>query len=122
MRPIGRLCFGAIAALLLLGGCDAQDTGYVQIQLARPGPAGAPPLFLDGARLDFARAPHVVMQFRTGRISLKTSDSAWSPAICRVVVRKNRISVLSVAAAETPPRCLCQIRAAESTPAETVCT
>ena len=60
MRQGGRFCFGAKLAVLGLGGCDAQDTGYVQIQLARPGALGASPLFLDGARLDFSRGAAVV--------------------------------------------------------------
>lgn len=125
MRRIGWPCLGALATALSLAGCDAQDTGYVQVQLAqpaRPGGIGAAPLFLHGAKLDFSRGQAVVMQFRTGRVALKTSDSTWSPAICRIVVRKNRISVLSVAATENPPRCICQIRAPDSTPSESVCT
>jgi hypothetical protein len=121
MRRIGRFGFGGVAAMFALAGCDAQDTGYVQVQLSRPGLVGAAPLYLDGARLNFSRGAAVVMQFRTGRVSLKTSDSAWSAAICRIVVRKNRISVVSVTT-ETPPRCLCQIGAPDSTPIAPVCT
>jgi len=122
MRQSHGRCLGAVLAALFLGGCDAQDTGYVQVQLGRTGMFGPPALYLDGTKLDFSRGPNVVMRFRTGRVALKTSDSAFSPAICRIVVRKNRITVLSVAATENPPRCLCQIRAAGSTPTETVCT
>ena len=122
MRQTGGRRFGALLAVLCLGGCDVQETGYVQVQLGRAGFFGAPPLYLNGVKLDFSRGSMLVMRFRTGRISLKTSDSAWSPAICRIDVRNNRISVLSVAAAESPPRCICQIQAADSTPTETICT
>jgi hypothetical protein len=121
MRRFGWVWLAAVAAGLAPAGCDSQDTGYVQVVLPRTGAAAAPPLFLDGARLDFARGPAVVMQFRVGRVSLKTADSAWSPSICRAVVRKNRITVLNVAPAEIPPRCACQVRAPESTPTDPVC-
>lgn len=122
MRRRHRRCLAAVLTALALGGCDPQDAGYVQVQLGRTGIFRQPALFLDGTRLDFARGHSVVLRFRTGQVSLRTSRSAWGSAICRVVVRKNRITVLSVAATEDPPRCLCQIHAAESTPAETICT
>jgi len=125
MRRFGWVRLAAVAAGLAAAGCDSQDTGYVQVILPRTGAgigaAAAPPLFLDGARLDFSRVPAVVMQFRVGRVSLKLADSTWSPAICRAVVRKNRITVLNVAPAETPPRCACQVRAPESTPSDPIC-
>jgi hypothetical protein len=125
MRRFGWVWLAAMAAGLAAAGCDSQDTGYVQVILPRSAAgtaaAAAPPLFLDGARLDFSRGPAVVMQFRVGGVSLKTTDSTWSPSICRAVVRKNRITVLNVAPAETPPRCACQVRAPESTPSDPVC-
>jgi hypothetical protein len=125
MRRFGWVRLAVVAVGLALAGCDSQDTGYVQVVLPRTGAGtgagAAPPLFLDGARLDFSRVPAVVMQFRVGRVSLKTADSTWSPSICRAVVRKNRITVLNVAPAEIPPRCACQVRAPESTPSDPVC-
>ena len=123
MRRFGRVWLAAVAVLFAVAGCDSRDTGYVQVVLPRTGgaSAAAPPLFLDGARLDFSRGSSVVMQFRVGRVSLKTADSAFTPSICRAVVRKNRITVLNVAPAEIPPRCACQVRAPESTPSDPVC-
>lgn len=115
------LRFAAAAAGLLLAACDSQDTGYVQVILPRTGAGAGIALYLDRARLDFSRGTTVVMQSRVGRVSLKSVDSAWGPAICRVVVRKNRIAVLTVVPTENPPRCICQVRAPESTPAEPVC-
>lgn len=118
----GRL--GAVLSMLsalALAGCDPQEAGYVQVQVGVGRAHRLPSLYLDGTRLDFSRGPTVVMRFRTGQVALKTSDSVWREPICRIVVRRNRISVVNVAATETALRCSCQIPAPESTPTEPVC-
>ena len=123
-RHAGTRRLGAVLSMLgalALAGCDPQEAGYVQVQLGSGRPQHPPSLYLDGTRLDFSRGPTVVLRFRTGQVALKTSDSVWREPICRIVVRRNRISVVSVTATEAALRCSCQIPAPESTRTEPVC-
>jgi hypothetical protein len=114
----------SLAAVLMLAtayGCGSKDTGYVQLRVAPAAAAASITLYLDGEKLNFARSPSVVLRFPTGKISLKTSDSWTSPALCRIVVRKDRISIVTVMAADRPPHCVCEIRAPESSATDTIC-
>ena len=107
---------------MTLAACENKDTGHVQLQLLPPSATATATLYLDGKKLDFSRGSNIVMRFAIGRISLKAIDSVFSSSICTVVVRKNRLSILTVMATENPPRCICQIRAPDSTAGELVCT
>ena len=101
-------------------GCDDGETGYVQLRVAPPN-AVTTPLYLAGGRLDFTRSQTVILQLKTGLSDLKMIDSAWAPPICKISVRKDRISVLTVMPAQNPPKCVCEIRAPESEGDTVVC-
>lgn len=115
---------GVLWLLLFLptiAGCDKRDTGYVQIRVVPPNAVATVSYYLDSSRLDFSRSASVTLQFQTGLLALKELDSSWAPAICKIRVRKDRISALSVLAAHNPPKCVCEIRAPESTESGLVC-
>ena len=105
----------------LAAGCDKGELGYVQIRLAPASAAATIDLYLDGRKLDFSRQPSVTLRLETGKLVLKSSDSAWAPAICSVLVRKDRISALTVTATINGLRCVCEIRASESDTSAVVC-
>ncbi len=107
--------------LVAIAGCDNRETGYVQLRVAPPNAVAAIALYLDGVKLDFSRSSSVTLQLKTGLLALKELDSGWAPAICKILVRKDRISALAVLAAQNPPKCVCEIRASESTENSLVC-
>ena len=100
--------------IVVMTGCDNGETGYVQLRVMPANAAVSTALYLEGVRLDFSRGPTVTLQFKTGRLALTAMASTWAPALCNIVVRKDRISALTVMAAPTPPKCVCEIRATES--------
>jgi len=108
--------------IVLTGGCDSGETGYIQLRVLPVSAGAATALYLDGDKLDFSRGPTVTLQFKTGKLELKSIDSTWAPAICTILVRKDRISALTVMGAQAPPKCICEIRAAESSASAVVCT
>ena len=108
--------------IVVVAGCDDGGTGYVQIRVSPASTVAAMPLYLQGTRLDFARGPTVTLQFKTGSLILKGTDSTWAPAICKIVVRKDRISTLTVTGAQNQQKCVCEIRAPDSTSESVVCT
>ncbi len=105
----------------LAAGCDKGELGYVQIRVAPASAAMTMALYLDGRKLDFSREASVTLRLETGKLALKSSDSAWAPAICSVLVRKDRISALTVTATPAAPRCVCEIRAPESDTSAVIC-
>src|SRR5690349_17765833 len=115
VKHTGRFPLAALAVTTLLLGCREDEIGHVQLQVLPATAAATTNLYLDGVKLDFSRGATVLMRFAAGTISLKTANAYFTPAICKIVIRKDRLSVLSVMVAEMPPRCACQIRAPEST-------
>ena len=107
--------------LVAIAGCDNKETGYVQLRVVPPNAVAAIALYLDGRKLNFSRSASITLQLKTGLLALKELDSTWAPAICNILVRKDRISALAVSAAQNPPKCVCEIRAPESKENSLVC-
>src|SRR5712691_4320359 len=108
--------------IVVMTGCENGEIGYVQLRVMPANATVSTALYLEGVRLDFSRGPTVMLQFKTGRWALTDMDSTWAPTLCNIVVRKDRISALTVMAAQTPPKCVCEIRATESDANAVVCT
>jgi hypothetical protein len=69
----------------------------------------ATPLYLDAIRLDPVRKGVAVLKHRTGTIKLATDGSGGQLAVlCDVVVKKNRITTVTVSVLDRPPRCQCR--------------
>jgi len=107
--------------MLALAGCDKGETGYVQLRVQPANAAASLTLYLDGDRLDFSHSPTVTLRLKTGRLALTGVASNWAPAICKIVVRKDRISALTVVAAQNSTKCVCEIRAPDSEADAVVC-
>ena len=108
--------------IFAIAGCDSGETGYIQLRVTPANAAASSALYLEGIKLDFSRSQTVTLQFKTGLLALKGIDSTWAPAICKIAVRKDRISALTVMSAQNPPKCVCEIRAPESDATMAVCT
>src|SRR5205807_6972826 len=100
-RQLALLFFSLI---VLTAGCDSGETGYIQIRVQPASAAPAITLYLDSGRLDFSRGPLTTLQFKTGRLALKELDSAWAAPLCKIVVRKDRISTVTIVGTQTPPK------------------
>jgi len=108
--------------IVVMTGCDNGETGYVQLRVMPANATASTTLYLEGVWLDFSRGPTVTLQFKTGRLALTAIGSTRAPPLCNIVVRKDRISALTVMAAQTPPKCVCEIRATERDANAVVCT
>jgi hypothetical protein len=112
MRASGcRLVAVAIAtAGLLLAGCNLPgDTGYVEIRTVPVSSNASPSLYLDKVKLDPVRKGVAVLKHRTGTAKLATDGSGGQLAsLCEVVVKKNRITTVTISVLERPPRCQCR--------------
>lgn len=108
MRIFG---IGAVVAGLMLAACNPTgDTGYVEIRTV-PAVSRSPSLYLDKAKLDPVRKGVAVLKQRTGIVKLSADNFGGQVALCDIVVRKNRITTVTVSVLERPPRCQCRNRA-----------
>jgi hypothetical protein len=103
----------ALAAGLALAACNPTgDTGYVEIRTV-PATSRPPTLFLDKAKLDPVQRGVAVLRQRTGTTKLSAENFGGPVALCDIVVRKNRITTVTISVLERPPRCQCRNSAAK---------
>jgi hypothetical protein len=118
--PVRRLRIFSAALLLLstLWGCSPRDTGYVEIRTV-PTATQTAALYLDKVKLDPLKNGTAVLRQPIGTAQLATqSGGGQISVLCDVVVRKNRITTVTISLLERPPRCQC--RATASTDPATV--
>jgi hypothetical protein len=107
---LGLACFNAADA-------HGQDAGYVDVLLATP-VATDQPLYLGSTPL--SGRGHFLLRLPVADLTLK--GSAWfSETYCRIRVRRDRLTTVTVRFVYQRPRCECEIRAPDSTAAMTVC-
>jgi hypothetical protein len=105
MRPMAKPI--AAAALLALGACDiGGGTGYVELRTV-PVAARMPALYIDAEKVD-AKAGVTVLRQPVGTAKLQADSGEGKVLLCHVVVKKNRITTVTISPLERPPRCQCE--------------
>jgi hypothetical protein len=104
------LAFAVVGAALALAGCEPMgDVGYVEIKTA---PASTsvtqPSLYLDTAKVEPIKKGVAVLTQRVGTTKLATDGAGGQLTLCEIVVKKNRITTVTVTVQERPPRCQCR--------------
>jgi hypothetical protein len=107
---IGAVAAGvALAAGLALAACNPTgETGYVEIRTVPAAVQRSPALYLDRAKLDPVQKGVAVLKQRPGTIKLSAEGVGGSIPLCDIVVRKDRITTVTVSVLERPPRCQCR--------------
>ena len=108
---------GLIAlASLALAGCNQGGTGYVELKTV-PGSAKVS-LFLDADKVD-AKPGVTLLRQPVGTARLQTEGADGKVLLCHVVVKKNRITTVTVSPLERPPRCQCERASGEGAASRT---
>jgi hypothetical protein len=105
-----------VAAIMLTGsgwalaGCNLSgDTGYVEIRTMPVSTRSLLPLYLDEVKLDPIHKGVAVLRQPVGTAKLATDAGGGHLAnLCEIVVRKDRITTVTVSVLERPPRCHCR--------------
>jgi len=92
--------------LLLLASCNQAGTGYIELKMV-PGTARLPALYLEADRLE-AKPGVTVLRQPVGTARLQADGGDGKVLLCHVVVKKNRITTVTVSPLERPPRCQCE--------------
>jgi hypothetical protein len=97
---IALVCVHALAA------CNQGGTGYVELRTV-PGGARLPALYLDFDKVE-AKPGVTVLRQPVGTAKLQAEGSEGKVLLCHVVVKKNRITTVTLSPLERPPRCQCE--------------
>jgi hypothetical protein len=93
-------------ALVALAACNHDQIGYVEVR-AVPVTATAP-LYLDTVKLEPLKNGVAVVRQRTGTTKLQTERGGQLALLCDIVVKKDRITTVTVSVLERPMRCQCR--------------
>jgi hypothetical protein len=102
------LGMGLIAALSLAACVPERDAGYVEIKTVPASSVAAPPLYLDSVKLAPLKSGIAVLRQNVGTAKLEAEFASGKFQLCEVVVKKNRITSVTVSLLERPPRCQCR--------------
>lgn len=85
------------------------DVGYVEIKTVPVAPVTQTALYIDSAKLAPIRKGSAILRQPIGTIKLQTDGIAGTLApLCQIVVKRNRITTVTVSVLERPPRCQCR--------------
>jgi hypothetical protein len=108
-RSTGLLASAAVVAGIIAACRPGGDVGYVQINTVPTAPLTAAALYLDSTRLAPIRQGSALLRQPVGTLKLETDAFGGARApICQIVVKRNRITTVTVSVLERPPRCLCR--------------
>ena len=114
----------ALLALSTLAACNLEsDTGFIEIKTVPTATlAPPPPFYLDSDRLDPLKKGNAVLRQRVGttKLQIEAGNGNLAP-LCDLVVKKNRITTVTVTVVERPPRCQCRTSAGTDRAANRTC-
>ena len=100
---------GASIALALAGCQPTVDVGYVEIKTVPVTTnVSQPTIYLDTIKVEPIRKGSAVLTQRVGTTKLATDGAGGQLTLCEIVVKKNRITTVTVTVLERPPRCQCR--------------
>ena len=102
---------GVAVAALTLSACQyADDVGDVEIKTVPVSTSVAQPsLYLDTLKLDAPKKGVAVLRQRVGTAKLAIEAAGGHLALlCDIVVKKNRVTTVTLSVLERPPRCQCR--------------
>jgi hypothetical protein len=97
---------GAAALLLTLPACNHDQFGYVEVR-AVPTTASAA-LYLDTVKIDPLKNGVAIVRQKAGTTKLQTERGGQLALLCDIVVKKDRITTVTISLLERPMRCQCR--------------
>ncbi|MGO9396284.1 MAG: hypothetical protein ACLP19_00390 [Xanthobacteraceae bacterium] len=105
---------GLAVSVLIVGAAisawrPVADVGYVEIKTVPVAPVTQTALYIDSAKLAPIKKGTAILRQPTGTLKLQADGAAGSLApLCDIVVKRNRITTVTVSVLERPPRCQCR--------------
>jgi hypothetical protein len=115
MRRLLGLTAGALIVGAAIAACrPTGDVGYVEIKTVPVAPVTQTALYIDAAKLAPIKKGGAILRQPTGTLKLQADGVAGSLApLCDIVVKRNRITTVTISVLERPPRCQCRYGGAD---------
>jgi hypothetical protein len=108
-RLIGLLVSAVIVGMAIAACQPTGDVGYVEIKTVPVAPLTQTALYLDSTKLAPIRKGSAILRQHVGTLKLQADGLAGALApLCDIVVKKNRITTVTISVLERPPRCECR--------------
>lgn len=116
-------CVLASACGVALAGCmPPGEVGYVEIKTVPMAQTTPTALYLDTTKVTPIKKGSAVLRQAVGTVKLQADVVGGQMAtLCSLVVKKNRITTVTISVLEHPPRCQCRFGAGADTPAGRTC-
>jgi hypothetical protein len=110
MRRALGLALSAVIVGAVIAACrPTGDSGYVEIKTVPIAAVTQTALYIDSTRLAPIKKGSAILRQRVGTLKLQADGTGGSLApLCDIVVKRNRITTVTVSVLERPPRCLCR--------------
>jgi hypothetical protein len=85
------------------------DVGYVEIKTVPVAPVTQTALYIDSTKIAPIKKGSAILRQPIGTLKLQADGIAGSLApLCEIVVKRNRITTVTVSVLDRPPRCQCR--------------
>jgi hypothetical protein len=85
------------------------DVGYVEIKTVPVAPLTQTALYIDSTKIAPIKKGSAILRQPIGTLKLQADGIAGSLApLCEIVVKRNRITTVTVSVMDRPPRCQCR--------------
>jgi hypothetical protein len=120
LNPTLRRALGLVAGAVIVGAAvvlfkPTSDVGYVEIKTVPVAPVTQTALYIDSAKLAPIKQGSAILQERVGTLRLQADGLTGALApLCDIVVKRNRITTVTISVLERPPRCQCRFSGADA--------
>ena len=114
-RVVGLVASALIAGAVIVACRPSGDVGYVEIKTVPVAAATQTAFYLDSEKLAPIKNGSAILRQPVGILKLQAGSVAGAPAsLCDIVVKRNRITTVTVSVLERPPRCQCRSSGSDS--------
>ena len=108
-RAAGLLASVAIVGAVIVAYRPGAEIGYVEIKTVPVAPSTPAVLYIDATKLAPIQQGSALLRQPVGTLKLQSDYFGGAKArLCDIVVKKDRITTVTVSVLERPPRCLCR--------------
>ncbi len=109
MRRVAGLVASILIVSAVIVACrPSGDVGYVEIKTVPVAAATQTALYLDSEKLAPIKNGSAILRQRVGTLKLQAGSASAPAPLCDIVVKRNRITTVTISVLERPPRCLCR--------------
>lgn len=121
-RVFGVLAIAALVGAAIVACRPSSEVGYVEIKTVPLTQLASTALYLNSTKLDPIKKGSTVLRQPVGTLKLQADGFAGTMTdLCSIVVRKDRITSVTISVLDRPPRCQCRYNNPDASSSERAC-